>query len=207
MKSMVRTLSFFFFALTPCFALAQFYQCKDATGRTILSDRPIPECANRVVRELSTNGMLKREIPRPLTAEEKQQKKAEEEKQKAELQAVEAQRKSDRLIVERFGSEKGIEAARKRALDLAQELIKRESAAVAVAEKQLAQAQAAMTQYRAKPASAPSDLRSKIDEAKQIIKEGGKIIQTREAEIVEVNAKYDEIIKRYREVTETAEIK
>jgi hypothetical protein len=205
MKNTGKTFLFLFFVILPWAAQAQFFQCKDASGRTLSSDRPIPECADRPVRELGRNGMVKREVPAPLTAEEKQQKKLEEEKRKAELQAIEEKRKSDRLILERYGNEKGIEAARKRALDMTQDIIKRETATVAAAEKQLAQARVAMAPYKAKPASAPAELRSKVQEAEQVIREGGKIIEDRKAEMVQINARYDETLSRYREITGDAQ--
>ena len=201
MKNANKIFFLFIVALSSGTVQAQFFQCKDATGRTISSDRPIPECADRPVRELGRNGMLRREVPAPLTAEEKRQKKLEEENRKAEAMAAEEQRKSDRLILERYGNEKGIEAARKRALDLAQDIIKRESATVAAAEKQLAQSQAAMTAFKAKPESAPLDLRNKIKEAEQAIREGEKIIRDRQSEMTAANAKYDETLKRFREIT------
>ncbi len=201
MKSTGKTLLILFLALPPWAAQAQFFQCKDASGRVITSDRPMPECADRAVRELGRNGLVRREVPAPLTAEEKRQKKLEEDKRKAEAAAIEEQRKSDRLILERYGNEKGIEAARKRALDMTQDIIKRESATVAAAEKQRAQAQAAMAPYKAKPGSAPAELRNKLQEAEQAIREGGNVIRDREAEIVQINLKYDETLKRFREIT------
>lgn len=200
MKNADKIFFLFIVALSSGAAQAQFFQCKDATGRTISSDRPIPECADRAVRELGRNGMLKREVPAPLSADEKQQKKLEEDKRKAEMLALEEQRKSDRLILERYGNEKGIEAARKRALDLAQDIIKRENGSIAAAEKQLAQSQAALAPYKAKPESAPLDVRNKIKEAEQTIREGEKIIHDRRAEMVQTNAKYDETLKRFREI-------
>ena len=88
---------------------------------------------------------------------------------------------------------------------MTQDIIKRETATVAAAEKQLTQARAAMVPYKAKPAAAPADLRSKLQEAEQAIKEGGKIIDDRKAEIVQINARYDETINRYREITGTGQ--
>lgn len=201
MKNTGKILWLLLFVLSPLTAQAQFFQCKDASGRTLTSDRPIPECVDRPVRELGRNGMVKREVPAPLTAEEKERKRLEEDKRKAEALALEQKRKSDSLILERYGNEKGIEAARKRAVDMTQDIIRRETATVAAAEKQLTQARAAMAPFKAKPATAPAELRSKIQDAEQAIKEGGKIIEDRKAEIVQINARYDETLSRYREIT------
>lgn len=201
MKNTGKILWFLLLVLSPWTAQAQFFQCKDASGRTLTSDRPIPECADRPVRELGRNGMVRREVPAPLSAEERERKKQADDKRKAEAMAIEEKRKSDHLILERYGNEKGIEAARKRALDMNQDIIRRESATVAAAEKQLTQARAAMAPYKAKPATAPADLRGKLQEAEQAIKEGGKIIEDRKAEMVQINAKFNETLSRYREIT------
>ncbi|MDF3035707.1 MAG: hypothetical protein K0S28_981, partial [Paucimonas sp.] len=79
-------------------ASAQIYMCKDASGRTLTSDRPIPECSNREMREMGKDGVTRRVIAAPLTAEEKRKRTQEEEKKKAEATALEEQRKSDRAL-------------------------------------------------------------------------------------------------------------
>ena len=67
MKSAYKTLFFLSICIAPG-AHATIFMCKDASGRTITSDRPIPECAERTVWEYGNTGSLKREIAAPLTA-------------------------------------------------------------------------------------------------------------------------------------------
>ena len=50
-------------------AHSQLYVCTDARGRTLTSDRPPPECADRPVRELRSDGSVRRVIEPPLSAE------------------------------------------------------------------------------------------------------------------------------------------
>jgi Domain of unknown function (DUF4124) len=51
-------------------AQAQIYACTDAAGKRLTSDRPIPECAERGHREIDYNGVTRRVVPAPLTAEQ-----------------------------------------------------------------------------------------------------------------------------------------
>src|SRR5215218_3192456 len=84
--------------LSPMAARAQaqkIFICKDAHGRTFTADRPIQECMGRAVKEMDRNGIVRREIPAPLTAEQRRQKELEEEKRKAEEQAAAEQKQAD----------------------------------------------------------------------------------------------------------------
>ena len=203
MKNSVNTLLFLLFALPAAIVQAQIFVCKDAAGKTYSSDRPIPECADRPVRELGRNGTIRREIPAPPTAEERRQKKLQQEKDKADALAAEEQMKSDRLILARYANEKDINAARKRTLDLVHDQVKREESSVAVAEKQLKELRAQMESNKSKPGAAPPDLARKIEEAGQAVENGNKAIQERKFEITQIDAKFDETLKRYREIRKT----
>jgi hypothetical protein len=66
-----------------------YYICKDANNRTITSDTPPPECANREIREYGRDGTLRRVIEPPLTAEQRKQRE-EQAKIKADEEAARA---------------------------------------------------------------------------------------------------------------------
>jgi hypothetical protein len=185
---------------TASLAQAQkIYMCKDATGRTLTSDRPIPECADRTVKEMDRNGMVRREIAPPLTAEQKRQKQAEEEKRTAEAAAAAEQKQADRAIQARYRSESDIEVARKRTADVVYEQIKRESAALAAAEKRKKDAQAEAAQVKGRKDMSPAMAR-KLEEADQAVSGSRKKIQEYEAEVAQVDEKFAATLKRYREL-------
>jgi hypothetical protein len=170
----------------------------------ITSDRPIPECADRAVRELDKSGRTRRDIPAPMTAEEKRRLQQEEERRKADEALAEEQRKSDRLLRARYKSEADIEEARKRALDQVDDRIKRDKAALAAAEKQQQQAQAEADALKKKNATVPTVLQHRIDDASQSVTATRKAIQGNEADVAEVNAKHDALLKRFRELNVAA---
>ena len=204
MTSSLKTTLFLSLAMMQWGAQAQIYMCKDATGHTITSDRPITECADRAVREFDKSGRLRREIPPPLSAEEKRKLQLEEEKRKEDEVAAEEQRRSDRLLRARYKSEDDIEEARKRALEQIDDRIKRDKMALASAEEQQRQAQAEADALKKKNARVPTVLQHRIDEASQSVLAARKAIQENEADAAEVNAKHDAILKRYRELAATA---
>jgi hypothetical protein len=205
MKSALRIMTSLSLLLTFWNAQAQkIYMCKDADGRTLTSDRPIPECANRAIKELGRDGMVRREIPPPLTPEQQREQKMQEAKAKAEAALVEEQRQYDRQILARYSQEKDIEASRKRSLDLVQEQIKRETKELADAEKNLQAVQAEIDAQKKKTSALPADLKHRFEDAELLVENGKKAVEEHEAEIVKINVKYDQVLKRYREITSKA---
>jgi hypothetical protein len=183
----------------PLLAHAQIYSCKDGAGHTISSDHPMPECADRAIRELSNSGVLKREIPAPLSAEQKRQMQLQEEKRQAAAAALEQQHQQDRALLVRYHSESDIAESRRYYLDLSQEMIKRDQAWIADAEKQLQAAQVETEFYKNR--KLPQALRAKIDEAKRAIEDGKKNMGEHQVEAAGINAKFDDMLKRYRYLT------
>ena len=185
-------------ACLPNWALAQIYMCKDAAGRTITSDRPIPECANRAMKELNKSGSLKREIPAPPTAEEIEQKKQAEAKRKAEEADANEIRRRDIGLLATYQNEQQIEAERKRTLTQI-----RNNMTIAITEQNAALQRRKVVQTevdtltrQAKPI--PFQLKAKLTEADKAILYETKTKESLEAELVKVSLKYDETLARYR---------
>lgn len=198
MKGAVKTL-FFLSMWIAIHAHAKIYMCKDASGKTLSSDRPIPECADRPVREYSNNGNTRKELAAPLTAEQKRALELQEEKKKAEQLAAAEQKRSDRALSARYRSEDDIAAARKRDTDLVSIQITQYKAALHGAEKE----QAAGLERKQKGNLSPS-MQAKLDRNDQSVRDLHKHIKDGEAELAQMNEKYDQILRRYREITTTA---
>lgn len=179
---------------------AQIFTCKDASGRTITADRPMPECANRPMRELSKSGVVVREIQAPLTPEQKRELQLLAEQRKAEEAALEAQRKSDLLLRSRYHSENDIDHARKRALGVLEEQAKNDAAMLAVAEKNLKSVNTELEMHRKKNPVLPPVAQRRLDEANEAVVKAQKVKSEREAEMQLTNVKFDETLKRYREL-------
>jgi membrane-associated HD superfamily phosphohydrolase len=189
-----------FFLVHPAMHAQKIYMCKDESGRTLTSDRPIPECEGRAIREFDKGGMVKRDIPPPLTPEQKRQQQIEEEKRKAEAAAIEERKREDRAIRARYHNESEVEAARKQAVDAIQEQIKRDKATLANAEKQQKQAHAEGDSYKQKNSPLPAGVKQRVEDADQAVDAAGKSLRDHEAEIGQINSKFDATLKRFREL-------
>ena len=78
--------------------------------------------------------------------------------------------------------------------------IKREKNALANAEKQQKQAQADAEPYKKKNAAVPPGVQRRAEQADQAVAGSKKAIDDVEAEIGQINAKFDATLKRYREL-------
>ncbi|MBS0307325.1 MAG: DUF4124 domain-containing protein [Proteobacteria bacterium] len=186
--------------LLPLAAHAEIYICKDASGRTLTSDRPIMECQDRKIRVLGKNGLTEREIVPPLTEEQKRQKLAEEEKKKADQEVAKEQRRQDMALTARYKNEAEIEVDRKHALDGIREQVKREDASLADSDKRLKELRAAADNQLKTKKSVAVSLQAQIDQLEQSIKDGQKRQTDRQVETAQTNAHFDQSIKRYREL-------
>lgn len=200
MRSAFRTALYLSLFLAVGNAHAQIYMCKDAAGRTITSDRPIPECADRVIRELDGAGRTRREIRPPPTAEERRQTALQEEKRKADELAADEQRRNDRLLRSRFRSEDDLDAARTQSIAVVEEQLKRERTKLASSEKQQQKTQAEIESLKKRNAPVPVSTQQQLADELQSADDTMNKIQEYEAEIAQINAKYDAMLKRYREM-------
>jgi hypothetical protein len=187
----------------PPSARAQIFICKDDSGRTLTSDRPIPECANRPVRELNKAGVFKREILPPASAEELRLKKEAEEKRKAEEENASEQRRRNAALLQTYSNEQQIMLERQRTLSQLQNNLH-----IALTEKNSADQKRKVAQTEAddmlkKGSRVPGALKIRIDDATRIMQMEQKNADAYEADIEKEKTKYDDILNRYRIVTGT----
>jgi hypothetical protein len=188
-------------------AQAQIYMCKDASGRTITSDRPLMDCMGRAMREYDRKGNLRRDIPAPPTPEQKREMELQTEKRKQDELAADEQKRADLAIRARFHNEAEIEMARKRAVEGVRENVRRETGVLTSLEKRRQGSQAQADSYRKKNQAVPPDLLRSLDDAETGVRQSRKVIADHEAEITAINAKHDETLKRYRIISEGAAAK
>ncbi len=176
-----------------------FYMCKDASGRTLTSDRPIPECADRTMREYGNNGVLKREITPPLTAEQKRAQDAEQLQRQAQQAALEEQRRTDRALLARYRSEDDIATARKRASATLIEQIAQQKDELAAADKEWQARRTAVDAQREK-GEVPAAMQTRLAQALEDVRARRTTLRDSEAHLAQINAKYDAVLQRYRDV-------
>lgn len=187
--------------LTPALALAQakIYVCKDAAGHTLTSDRPIAECSARPMREMDRNGITRREIPAPLTADEKQKNEEDARARRAEEIAAVEERRNDSAILSRFRSEDDIVDSGRRNVAIVQENVKREMQVLSAAGKRQQAAEAELAQLPDGNAR-PAYLRQRLEEADRSVSGSRRRLDDYEAEILQINTRTEATLKRFREL-------
>lgn len=182
----------------------QILVCTDAAGRTVVTDRHLAECDGRAVRELDRNGLTRREIAAPPSAAQKRQMQVAEEQRKAQHAARDAQRQSDRALQLSYPSEQHIELARQRAVEGVRELIRQDVAVLALAERRQQEAQAAAEQHLQQNQTVSPALQARLQWSAGRMAELQASIRSREAEIERLHARFDQTLRRYRELAAAA---
>lgn len=186
-----------FFSLN---ATADIYSCRDATGHIITSDHPIPECADRAIKVRKNNGQYQREIPPPLSAEERRKLQAEQEKQKNDALLEENRQKEERYLLAHYRSENDIELMRSRSLDELKERIRLGKEQIATITQLLAQLQAEQQNSAKKSSTESAALQTRAVELERSIKKSKTINDSYEAEQIRINKQFDETLRLYREI-------
>jgi len=183
-------------------AQAQIYSCRDRSGRFITSDRPSPECANVQVNELTRSGLVRREIPAPLTAEQKAERDRDNERKRVEGVAREQRAQQDRSLLARYRSESDIESARRYYLGLAQDLLKRDEMVRNNAQNDLQAARREAEAYQ-NGSAYPLQIRKRIENARIEIADAERNIAQHQKDMASVNARFDDTLLRYRQLIAT----
>jgi hypothetical protein len=179
----------------------KIYVCKDSKGKTLTSDRPIAECGDSVVREMDTSGITRREIPPPPTAEQKKRLREEEEKKKVDAARAAEQRQNDRALLARFRMEEEITIARQRNTGQAREQLQLARAGYNQLELRRMAMQEELEKTRSAKKTPPASLLQNLAESdRQLTVEARKIAQ-QEAEVDEIDMRYEAMLRRYRELT------
>lgn len=189
-------------ALAAGAALAQplpgtIYTCV-ANGRTYSGDRPPPECVNSDMRELNRDGSVRRVIPRPLTVDEQRARALEAKKRIEAEEQLLAQRRRDRSLLESYATEAEIEAARRKSLESAEQIVKRsqERAASLAQDRKRLIDEAEFFKKREQPES----LKRAFTLNEQATGAEQRILAEANSEITRINERFDTEKKRYREL-------
>jgi hypothetical protein len=188
-------------------AQVRSYRCVTKEGRKYYGSTIPPQCTGELVEALSAQGTMLFRIDPPLTpeqraaqaAEEKQAAATEAAKREAE-RAAEVQARRDRALLQTYSDEQDIERVRQRALASNHE-------AAAQVQARMAQLRARQAQL-AKESAQHKDGSQAADKFEQDVKAVAydlslqeQLLESRKREAAEINARYDEERRKYRELT------
>ena len=200
MKTFLQLVVLFACAFIIQYAHADIYTCKDAAGRTLTSDRPIPECADRAMFVRQHPAQSQREIPRTKTIEERRKADEEQVKQKIADQ-LEDQRKRDELyLLANFKSENDIEVTRQKSLEVVKEKIRVGGEQMKGVDLLLAELQTEQHNGASKSPAENANLQSRANQLVLSLKNSRESVARYEVEKTLINTQYDDILSRYRDI-------
>lgn len=174
------------------------YTCFDQNNRRLTSDRPIPECVNREQRVLNRDGSVQRVIPPTLTAEERAEQDAREQRRLAERRAQQDLIRRDRGLLQRFPNEAMHHRMRVDALnDVRAALARSEQrlAALAAERKPLIDE----TEFYV-GRSLPPRLKQQLDANDAAVEAQRVLLYNQQLEIARINATFDAELARLRKL-------
>jgi hypothetical protein len=174
-------------------------KCQDAQGRWHYGDSAAEECARSKVVEMSDEGVAKKEIAAPPTAEELRKQAANRAEDERKRQESDEQKRKDQLLLVTYGHEQDIIFVRDRKLSQLESMI-------TASEGTLKSLRAALTRLEAEAAEDSKDPKAAqkaqkaIEQTKaQIAKhEEAVVAKRKEQETIRAQAEID--LKRYREI-------
>ena len=181
-------------------AQSGIYSCLDAKGRTITADRPIAECTDRTQRELSSMGLLKRQLGPSLTAHE-QAVQDEKARRVAEVQARETEeRRRDKALLLRYPTPAVHDQERAAALLQIDEVIKASSKRKGELADQRAVLAGELEFYTKDPSKVPASLKRRLEENDSSALVQQKFIADQDQEKRRVNQRFDEELAKLRQL-------
>ncbi len=182
-------------------ASAQLFVCTDARGRTISGDRPPPECAERPVRELRSDGSVKRVIEPPPSAEQKAARDAEEKRRREDAEKHRVSMRKDLALLDAYASEAEIETVRQRALASRQVMIERSLQRLEEHTREKKKLDSEAEFYTKRPM--PDSLKRQFETNASLIRSEERIIRDVRADMERINERYDGEKKRWRELVDS----
>ena len=167
------------------------YTCINAQRRLISSDRPIPECRDREVRELGPSGAVRRVIP-PAPSAEERERAAARQRAEAEAAAREAEeRRREALLLQRYPDAAAHDRARESALRQVEATLEAARAYAAELERERQRLDAEMEFYQRDPSRAPPTLKQWLAINAQQRLQQAQFIADQEREKTRIGQRFD----------------
>jgi len=183
-------------------AAGQFYCCNDEHGKQVCGDILPQACYGRAYRELGSSGRTVRNVDAPLTAEQRAQRLAEDERRKAQEAALKEQKRKDQALLETYATEKDIETLRRRAESDVNFSIKAAEEKIAEAHKQRKKFENEAEFYKKK--QLPPQVDKGLRDADAEVAAQMTVIASKKKDLETIRIKYDEDRRRFLELTRRA---
>ncbi len=180
-------------------AAPSIFCCINEAGRQVCGDVLPTACYGRAYRELGYGGRPARTVEAPLTAEQRAQRAAEEQRRSEQERLLNEQRRKDQALLNTYGSEKDIEIMRSRAeRDLAT-AIKAAEERIAEIRRQRKKFEDEAEFYRKR--QLPADVAKGLRDTDQEIRAQESVIESKKKDLDAIRLKYDEDLRRFVELS------
>jgi hypothetical protein len=176
------------------------YTCIDGSGRKITADRPILECNDRVQKEMTKSGNVKRVLV-PVPTPQEKALQDEKDKRVAEERAREAdEKRRDRALLLRYPHLQAHNKERAQALEQIDEVIKAALKRITELGDQRKAMQADLEFYKGDPAKAPPLLKRQIEENEGGVAAQKRFIAEQELEKKRVTRRFDDELVKLKQL-------
>ena len=186
-------------------AQVRSYRCVTKAGRKYYGSTIPPQCTGEPVEALSAQGTMLFRIEPPLTPEQRAAQDAEEQKA-AEAQAAreearrqaEVQARRDRALLQTYSDEADIERVRQRALASNRDAAAQVETRIALLKSRQGNL---VTEAEKTPGAVPEKLQQDLKAVAYDLSLQEQLLASRKREAAEINARYDEEKRKYRQLT------
>lgn len=178
---------------------------KDKAGKTVgCGDKVPPEYQDNAVKELNKRGVTVKQSDPALTEDQKKAQQAELDKKQATSQIAAEQRRKDKALLDTFTNVKEIDLKRNRDIQLIESNIEAQQTNLKNANDRQVDAGKRIEQFKKENKPVPAPIQDEYDRA-----ESGKMkiqaqITQKRRDIAELNQQYDDMKRRFAELTGTA---
>ncbi|MET0679986.1 MAG: DUF4124 domain-containing protein [Burkholderiales bacterium] len=183
-------------------AAQKLYKYTDpVTGKTVYTERMPAEAAGKPNEQLNRQGTVTKRNEGALSPEQVAAKEAERKRKLDEDIAAKEEKRKNMALLNTYSSEQDIAEARARAIKVNAEAVDEAQRKLADAQKRQQELAGEAEFYTKKPM--PKQLKQDIQVNEAAVSSHTELLDKKKKEIEAINAKYDEDLRRYRELVKS----
>jgi hypothetical protein len=183
-------------------AAQKLYKYTDpVTGKTVYTDKMPADAAGKPSEQLNRQGTITKRTEGALTPEQIAAKEAERKRKLDEDMAAKEEKRKNMALLNTYSSEQDIAEARARAQKANADAVEEANRKLAAVQKRRQELATEAEFYQKKPM--PAQLKQDIQVNEAAIASHTELIDKKKKEIEAINAKYDEDLRRYRELVKS----
>jgi hypothetical protein len=182
-------------------AAQKLYKYTDANGKVVYTDKMPSESAGKPNEQLNRQGTVTKRNEGAPTPEQLAAKEADRKRKLDEEMAAKEEKRKNIALLNTYPSEQDISEARARALKANAEAVEEAQRKLADVRKRQQELAGEAEFFKKKPM--PAQLRQDIQVNEAAIVSHTELVDKKKKESEAINAKYDEDLRRYREVVKS----